>query len=741
MADAPTADDRFERYYIEKLWEWIPSLYRHEDGIAERPGTLRALVELIGEQVAVLRRSHDRLWDDAFIDLCDDWAVPYLGDLVGTRMVSALNRRARRVDVAKTIYYRRRKGTPRVLEELIADITGWDGKVVESFRGLARAAHHLDPPLAERLEPARGWADLRQPRLAEQAGGPWDGFAHTPDLRRARGGDGRWNIPRVSFHLFRLGAFRVTDVIPHVRADGVTFTFDPSGRDVPLFMPRHRDASYAWDDWSSARPWEVPAPMACRVLGHAEYVIDAAVVAAMAAHGTAAPAVAELAAAIGGRFVTEDALHDFLAVAANAGTLLATGNYDALRAVALIDDCGKAALWPAAVAVRTPAAISRHRVGAANLRDFTLVASALDLLVDPVRGRGKALVALADPTAVRVDYAYGFGGDLGAGTYDRRATVVDAPEVVIPAAVGAAGALAAADYPADLLTGNLIGVLEIPDSGTYDVTADAVDVERLTIQAANFARPYLRLAGDWTLTAAAGLEATLALDGLWLGARAPAALVLAGTWHRVELRGVTLDPGGVDVDGATLHPVTIRVEGQLDELVIDHSIVAAVTTAGAGVIDALTVRDAIVDAQQVAGGVAIALTPGTVDLARVTVLGAVDVERLEATEALITGLVDVTDTQAGCFRFSAAPAGSRLPHPFRAVVWDGGPVFSSLRFGDPGYAWLAEAAPDALRRGAENGSELGAWSASLNPIKEDSLARKVEEYLPFGLAPMFIRET
>ena len=144
MAEAPTADDRFELYYIEKLWEWIPSLYRHEDGIAERPGTLRALVELIGEQVAVLRRSHDRLWDDAFIDLCDDWAVPYLGDLVGTRMVSALNRRARRVDVAKTIYYRRRKGTPRVLEELIADITGWDGKVVESFRGLARAAHHRD---------------------------------------------------------------------------------------------------------------------------------------------------------------------------------------------------------------------------------------------------------------------------------------------------------------------------------------------------------------------------------------------------------------------------------------------------------------------------------------------------------------------------------------------------------------------------------------------------------------------
>src|SRR5688500_10387815 len=117
------AADGYDRVYKEKPWELIPSTHRHEDGIAEAPGTLRAFVELIAEQAALLRRSQDRLWDDAFIDLCDDWAVPYIGDLVATRMVSALNRRGRRVDVAKTIYYRRRKGTPRVLEELIADIT------------------------------------------------------------------------------------------------------------------------------------------------------------------------------------------------------------------------------------------------------------------------------------------------------------------------------------------------------------------------------------------------------------------------------------------------------------------------------------------------------------------------------------------------------------------------------------------------------------------------------------------
>ncbi|MFB3132598.1 MAG: hypothetical protein ACE10K_08780, partial [Rhodothermales bacterium] len=140
-----TAHDGFEQYFAEKLWEMIPGIYRHEDGLADNPDVLRALVEILAGQAAIVRRSHDRLWDDQFIELCDDWAVPYLADLVGTRLVSVLNTRGRRVDVAKTIYYRRRKGTLRVLEELISDITGWDGTVVENFRRLGRTRHGLDP--------------------------------------------------------------------------------------------------------------------------------------------------------------------------------------------------------------------------------------------------------------------------------------------------------------------------------------------------------------------------------------------------------------------------------------------------------------------------------------------------------------------------------------------------------------------------------------------------------------------
>jgi hypothetical protein len=113
-----TPADQFARYYAAKLWDLIPGIYRDLDvppgppmaGVPS-PGPLRALVEVIAEQAAVLRRSSDRLWEDSFIELCDSWAVPYLGELLGTRLVSALDLRARRVDVANTIGYRRRAGT------------------------------------------------------------------------------------------------------------------------------------------------------------------------------------------------------------------------------------------------------------------------------------------------------------------------------------------------------------------------------------------------------------------------------------------------------------------------------------------------------------------------------------------------------------------------------------------------------------------------------------------------------
>ena len=140
--------DQYEAYYGEKLWSLLPEVYRADDAdAAGGVGPLRELVLRIGAQAAILRRGIDRLWEDQSIETCDDWVVPYIGDLLATNLVSSHDARGQRLDVAKTIYYRRRKGTVAVLEEIANDITSWDAHVVEFFRRLSRTRHGFDPEI------------------------------------------------------------------------------------------------------------------------------------------------------------------------------------------------------------------------------------------------------------------------------------------------------------------------------------------------------------------------------------------------------------------------------------------------------------------------------------------------------------------------------------------------------------------------------------------------------------------
>lgn len=142
------ADDGYVSWYQNKLWQLLPAVYRTQDATVDGvPGPLQELLNRIGAQTATLRRSIDRLWENQSIETCDDWVIPYIGDLLATRLVSCLDARAQRLDVAKTIYYRRRAGTLGLLEELVADIAGRDARAVEFFRRLGRTRHQFDPPI------------------------------------------------------------------------------------------------------------------------------------------------------------------------------------------------------------------------------------------------------------------------------------------------------------------------------------------------------------------------------------------------------------------------------------------------------------------------------------------------------------------------------------------------------------------------------------------------------------------
>jgi hypothetical protein len=253
-------------------------------------------------------------------------------------------------------------------------------------------------------------------------------------------------------------------------------------------------------------------------------------------------------------------------------------------------------------------------------------------------------------------------------------------------------------------------------------------------------------AKDWRLGAAAA-NARLRLDGLWLGARAARVLRLEGNFERVQLRYMSLDPGGVDAIGGALPEVVLVIAGFVEKLVIDRCILAGVRLQGAGAsLERLILRDSVVHASA-AGAVALDVGTASVRMARTTVIAATlaDValraELLDATDSLVAGIVRIANTQAGCFRFSARAPGSAVPHPYRSHVVDDLPrLFASRRFGDPHYAQLSPAAPPDLERGAENGSEIGAFCGALAPIRRDGLRAKVDEYMPFGRLPNFIIE-
>jgi hypothetical protein len=709
--------DHYEAYYSEKLWRLLPVVYRAADAVdasgANVNGPLRELVNRIGVQAAVVRRNIDRLWEDQSIESCDDWVISYLGDLLATNLVASLDARGQRLDVTKTIYYRRRKGTVAILEEIAADISGWDARVVEMFRRLSRTRHNLDPAIgapssapdpaeARALQHAQGlvgaftgtaiggWADLRNDFGVSRVDTAFDELFHTADVRHGRGHLGWYNIPRLGVFLWRLRSFGVDLSTPvQVQQGNCTnqFTFDPTGRDIQLFAVGAR--AYG-DSWVSPTEPQLPGRIDARLLR---------------------VALEELYAAIDPT--------DLVTVIPRSLAVYRLRGTDP----ELVDVSGVTA----------------------DPRDTTR-----GYFIDPERGR-LILRPQVPAGAFLVGYHYGFSSTLGAGPYDRRVGASLTAATPAPVTRVTGGGSLVAPLAALGPTGSVV----IADSLTYDTVAPVAAIAQVTIAAENRTRPVVRMPPptpsptQWIFTGAGSPGTTtsvLTLDGLLVSG---GDIVLRGAFDTVLITCCTLDPGSYDTkagklmvaaDLRDLLPTHLRVEGEVRNLVVDRAILGPILTAAGGVIETLTVSDSIIQAH--AGELALDLTGTSVDLTRVTLMGQADVHRLHVSDSILHDVVSVDDIQNGCVRFTAWASGSTLPRQYESVQRQ--PVtttFVSRVFGNPGYAQLLSAIGAQLLEGAEDGSEMGAFSREKGAIKARSIRIKYREFMPVGLGPVLINVT
>jgi len=774
---APTARDGFDRYYLEKLWVLVPEVYRNADDA----GAFRELIGLIAEDAADVRRSIDRLWEDQHIESSDDWAVPYLGELVGARLVSAQDLRARRVDVDNTVRFRRRRGTPELLETLVRALSGWSVLLDEGFSQLARFRHRLDGPHTQEgfftNTPTGGTADLRRPLGAEIAHGPFGEFFHTADARRLTGTMGRFGVRKLNFHLYRLRAFEMTDVDPVAYTDpgGAgflrTFTFDPSGRGIPLYLSGQGSGPDAKDAFlrptlvnADLREWQVVQSMRCRVLNHAAYEITVSVLLGLQPLVNPPLPSDETAMArlLGQRFDSEAQLRVRLVDMGAAIAATPPDWYLALLTGALVEDTGKAQLYPRSVQMITAGdGVLNTRVIAGCLADPRRhpipAGNIAEVIIDPEHGAFASVPSDApadfDPLVGR--YYYGFSSDIGAGPYPRPSLEFT------PARTASSGTVP----DGGVLQGD---GLVIEDNRSYDLTLSPA--QPLTTPAAVTAgpqrRPFARLSGDTPTTPTlqpSAIDSVLTIDGGWYAGQDPAGdiapgepvnLTLEGAagaaagefdYDRVEIRFATLDPGGLRADGVTIPALRLRIRARIRTLILRGAITGplAVEDAGVGdpsVVDQLIVCQSIVDASQATDGIAIDNPFGSVILEGSTVFGDLLALRLDANNSIVAGRIRVANNQEGCFRFSAtrdAP-GRRLPSGYRHYV---GPIpasfFNSRRFGDPLYAQLSLLA-DPFARAADNGSEIGVFSHLLTPIKLASIRAKVDEFGPVGQLAQYL---
>ncbi len=727
-----------ERKSPDRLYELLPLIYRQQDALQGYP--LRGLLQVISEQVTVVEDDLDQLYDNWFIETCQDWLVPYIGDLVGYqpeheagepfRAGAADQAREKilipRREAAHTLHYRRRKGALALLEELGRSAAGWPTRAVEFYPLLAgtQALNHLHPERGQT-------ADMRQMDALDRCGTVFDSLAHTVDVRRPQSAirPGRYNLPSVGLFVWRLKPYSIT-----------------------------RAPAYCID----------------RVYNHYLFNI-LGVNTALVTKPIAEPDPAHIAEELNvPTWIRRRALQDHMSDYYGEDKSLFIWRDDPYQPVPL------------------------EAIVVADLSDWSYIPAADQVAVDPLLGRILFPEGGAPKTGVWVSYHYAFSADLGGGEYSRpidmprqgrlyRVRQITPPEEASGAGLEAQMFETISDalhqWRADALKENIQdAVIEIEDSGEY---AEQIDLslaagQSLEIRAANHKRPLIRVldrysnrpdafriygykpapkavAGDGKSLTQTG--ARLTLDGLLISGRSVA---VRNRLDCLVIRHCTLVPGwSLDVN---CHPEHEK-ENSLELIDTDADVTIEDSIIGTIFVDQderktepirMRISDSVLDSTRpdlpALVGPQNRLAHVELTVQRCSVFGFVRAHAaLLAENSIFLDGLRVARRQVGCVRFCYLAENSRTPRRFNCQpdqVEDAAgrgtpqaaleavrvrPLFDSLRYGTADYARLALCCADEIRRGADDQSEMGVYHDLYQPQREANLRARLEEYTPAGM--------
>lgn len=758
------------RFDPDRLYTLLPAVYRMRDAELDQP--LRALLQVISEQVNLVEADIDQLYASWFIETCQDWVVPYIGDLIGYHPMQTVGisgaittaggqQRNRalipRRDVAHTIGDRRRKGSLALLDKLANDVAGWPARAVEFYPllDLAESVRHL------RLDRGRT-VDLRRGDALDRIDSAFDQLAHTVSVGRINSARSqrRYNIPSVGLFIWRLKPYSIT-YAPAFCVDRVNnhYTFSILGNDTRLITS------------------PVTEPLPDQISGELNV-----------------PA-----------WIRRRAFDE------------RTADYYGLHKSLTI--------WRDDQADPVPL----HSIVPADLSNWAYRPQQDQVAVDPRLGRMVFSPRNAPRQGVWVTYHYGFSDDVGGGEYSRvlRPTddfIVDDGETPMSPAtevvaekrlyrVGAGETLTTIRQalerwsnrrPAD-------AIIEITDNGVYveqlQILLDAG--QRLELRAANRRRPTIRLL-DWYTNRSDALqigrrpqptggveavadrpegagngEADVSQDEAATVAPGPARFILdgvlvtgrgiqvVGDLSQVVIRHCTLVPGwAIQHDCTPVNETepSVEIVDSSAKLTIEHTILGAIRVNESEVERdpiPISISDSVLDATRPTHD-ALSAPDGlhahaVLTLLRSTVFGRIAVRAIELAEnSIFDGLVRVARRQAGCVRFCYVPPDSRTPRRYdcqpdlvvaavQARFQAGQPTpqerdselaretlrvrpqFNSVRYGTPTYCQLADTCASEIRSGADDEAAMGAFHDLFEPQREANLQTRLDEYTPAGM--------